>query len=167
MITMITSTEITDCGDVKVGAVSSHGEHENFYVQLTDGIYRPGSGCWIRRDECGEDIDQDDYPSFDFDELIKAAEVFLAEEFESNFTEKEIYFNVRINGRIVVMNVCNETGKTELLVKNVGNFSAHEREYSESRLEFDSEAKALEFADSFRTDAHEDAQGLHALIKAI
>ena len=167
MITIITSTEITDCGDVKVGAVSSHGEQENFYVQLTDNAYMPSLGSWITTDDCGEDIDQDDYPDFDFDVIIEAAEDFAKEDFESNFTEKEVNFNVRINSKAVVMHICNETGKTELLVKNVGNFSDHEREYPERGIIFTSEAGALKFADSFRTDAHEDAQGLSALINAM
>jgi len=47
---------------------------ETFHVQTVDGRYRTELGCWMFTDNDGENLDQDDYPSFDFDEIIGAAE---------------------------------------------------------------------------------------------
>lgn len=71
---------------------TANNEQETFHIQTVDGEYRSSMGCWIiAESEMGGDIDFDDYPQFDFKEIIEKAEV-LAETLISG-TENPEYFN--------------------------------------------------------------------------
>ena len=62
--------------DIDIGGVVEtklNGLIETFYVQLTGGEHSPQMGCQIST-SLDDDIDQDDYPGFDFNRIIKAAE---------------------------------------------------------------------------------------------
>jgi hypothetical protein len=72
-----------DCSDtVEVTARSATHEEETFYVQTTDGLYRSDLGCWLLTSTSDGDIDQDDYPFFDFGEIVSEAEEFLQAQYE-------------------------------------------------------------------------------------
>tara|TARA_R110000868_G_scaffold8061_3_gene41714 strand:+ start:1720 stop:2064 length:345 start_codon:yes stop_codon:yes gene_type:complete len=82
--TVITSISMNlDCSDtVEVTARSATHEEETFYVQTTDGLYRSDLGCWLLTSTSDGDIDQDDYPFFDFGEIVSEAEEFLQAQYE-------------------------------------------------------------------------------------
>ena len=65
---------------------------ETFYVQTVDGEYRSSLGCWMFTDKNGDDLDQDDYPDFDFTEIIDSAEK-LAESNLGDYEENPNYIN--------------------------------------------------------------------------
>lgn len=62
-----------------------------FHVQTLDGEYRPSMGCWMFTNDDGEDLIFEDYPDFDFDEIISNAEE-LAES-TANGEENPDYIN--------------------------------------------------------------------------
>lgn len=61
---------------VSVTAIAND-EECTFHVQTVCGRYRSCEGCWIFTDKCYGEIDFDDYPNFDFDEIISEANKFL------------------------------------------------------------------------------------------
>ncbi|MCP5006402.1 MAG: hypothetical protein GY941_21060 [Planctomycetes bacterium] len=151
----------------EVTAATKH-EELGFQVQLTDGEYRSDLGCWITTASSGEDINDEDYPSFNIDEIINAAEAHYAAEFEESFTETEVEFHCAINDCVVIMRTSNESGSTQLYIRNNGYVGAYQYQtYTPSDYEFTSEAEALEFANSFRTDDYNDFAGLNNLMREI
>lgn len=80
--TIIIDLAIADfCEDqttVEVFAQSSKQKVETFYVQTHNGKYNTQAGCWILTNESHGQIDQDDFPHFDFALIIDAAEEYLA-----------------------------------------------------------------------------------------
>lgn len=78
----IISTELSDFDENQetvTVTVESNGETREFHVQTTDGEFRSSLGCWILTDNYDGDVDPEDFPCFDFSEIVKAAEK-LAEE---------------------------------------------------------------------------------------
>lgn len=63
---------------VDVFAQSSKQEFETFYVQTHNGKYNTQLGCWLTTSTSVGEIDQDDFPNFDFNLIIEAAEEYLA-----------------------------------------------------------------------------------------
>ena len=83
--------DFDDEGTTVSVAVTSHGKTETFHIQTVDGEYRESLGCWIFTDDDGEDLDQDDYPDFDFIEIIREAEALAESNVEGE--ENPDYFN--------------------------------------------------------------------------
>lgn len=83
--------DFDDEGTTVSVTVTSNGVTETFHVQTVDGEYRSSLGCWITTNDDGEDLDHDDYPDFDFDEIIAKAEA-LAES-KAQGEENPNYFN--------------------------------------------------------------------------
>jgi hypothetical protein len=74
----INSVEVLDNG-VEVNEtisvkVTANNKTETFHIQTVDGEYRSSLGCLIFTDSDGDDLDQDNYPDFDFSEIISEAE---------------------------------------------------------------------------------------------
>lgn len=92
MTQVINGIEFADFDNETVSVTAtSNGNTETFHVQTTDGEHRPSLGCWITVDGDGEDIDADDYPDFDFPEIIRAAEELAESNVEGE--ENPNYFN--------------------------------------------------------------------------
>jgi len=147
--------------------VESNGNTETFTVQLTDNKHRSDLGCWITTNISDGDIDPADYPDFDIDEIIEAAEKNAANEFTDNFTESDIEFNCAINSCAVVMRTNNEDSTVELIIKDSGYIGDYQRLYKETGVTFDTEKEALEYADKFRTGEHQDCPGLHHFMQSL
>lgn len=80
---------------VEVKAINAIGETETFYVQTTDGLYRSDLGCWLLTSTSDGDIDQDDYPFFDFDLIVSEAEKCVQDDYEIKDTKSsELYLKV-------------------------------------------------------------------------
>lgn len=62
-------------------SVESFDREVTFHVQTVDGIYNSSQGCWITTENSDGDIDQDDFPGFDFDKIIEFAEIFLKQSY--------------------------------------------------------------------------------------
>lgn len=94
MAQVIDKVEFADFDDegttVSVTA-TANGKTETFHVQTVDGEYRSSLGCWIFTNDDGEDLDQDDYPDFDFSEIISKAEELAELRVEGE--ENPNYFN--------------------------------------------------------------------------
>jgi len=71
----------------------AYGRNVNFYVQTTEGKYRSALGCWILTDDYEGDIAYYDFPEFDFDTIIDAAESYLQDDY-SDYNGYVIYSNV-------------------------------------------------------------------------
>ena len=83
---------------VEVTAINGVGETETFHVQTTDGLFRSDLGCWILAPGNDGDIDQDDYPFFDFDLIVSEAEKYVRDTYEIKETaNSELYFKVYNN----------------------------------------------------------------------
>ena len=63
---------------VSVRAEDEKGVIETFHVQTTDGLFRSDLGCWVLTSDSSDNIDFEDYPNFDLDEIIEAAERFMS-----------------------------------------------------------------------------------------
>tara|TARA_R110000851_G_scaffold229771_1_gene382506 strand:+ start:295 stop:615 length:321 start_codon:yes stop_codon:yes gene_type:complete len=88
MTQTINSVEVSDFNfiDTTVSVnVTASKKTETFHVQTVGGEYRSSCGCWIFTGENGDDLDRDDYPDFDFTEIIQAAE----EEAEESVGDRE------------------------------------------------------------------------------
>ncbi|MFT6835036.1 MAG: hypothetical protein ACJA0H_001070 [Francisellaceae bacterium] len=99
-----TTTKITDVSILDdeygstaiVEAQNAIGKKETFYVQTTDAEYRSDLGCWLIAG--GDDIDQDDYPFFDFHLIISSAERCVRDTYEIKETaDSELYLKVYNN----------------------------------------------------------------------
>ena len=100
IITVISHMSINiDFDDtVEVTAINGVGETETFHVQTTDGLFRSDLGCWILAPGNDGDIDQDDYPFFDFDLIVSEAEKYVRDTYEIKETaNSELYFKVYNN----------------------------------------------------------------------
>lgn len=70
---------------------TAKGTKNTFYVQTVDGEYRPDLHCWITiEDGDGHDIYSDDFPDFDINDIVLAAEDFLRKNVEVEETDFEI-----------------------------------------------------------------------------
>lgn len=127
----ILNIEIADfCEDGSTVSVSVLDKNDiafDFYVQTVDGLYRSDLGCWLLTSDSDGDINQDDYPSIDFAQVIKQAEVFLSEQVEEKATEhsidgEDVYLLISSNNVKVV------TRNSRFINKDT---SSYQREYSE------------------------------------
>ena len=130
--------------------VSSQEEILNiFYVQTVDSEYRSDLGCWITVEEGdGEDIDQDDYPDFDFDTIIEAAENFLNQNIEEEETDYDI------SGQTVYL--IHSKNSVKIVTRN-SNFinkytSSYQRQYSDPIAEFDTKEEAIEYLEKLKNE---------------
>lgn len=123
-----TTTEIIDVSvlDDEYGetavieATDAIGKTLIFTVQTTDGEYRSDLGCWLGAD-ADADIDQDDYPFFDFSLIISEAEKCVRDTYEVKETSSsELYLKVYSNKVEVVRINRNFTNKDQ---------SAYQTEY--------------------------------------
>jgi hypothetical protein len=118
-------------------------------------------GCTISTDS-QDTVRDNDFPDFDFDEIVGAAE----SEWKSNHADlyeyKVVDFGITIGSERIVLRVDKQDGETEILTERLENFNAN-RKYKETGKCFDSVDEAIEFVDSFRTDRYEDAEGLMKL----
>ena len=77
----IESVKLADfCEDnttVSVSSIDDDGKKETFHVQTTGGRYRSELGCWIFTDKDGENLDRDDYQTFDIPTIIDEAVEFI------------------------------------------------------------------------------------------
>jgi hypothetical protein len=80
---------------VEVQATNAIGETETFHVQTTDGLHRSDLGCWLLTSTSDGDIDQDDYPFFDFGLIVSKAEKFVQAQYEIKETNNsDLYLKV-------------------------------------------------------------------------
>lgn len=79
-----------DSESVEVTAESKKGNEEQFIVQLVDNKHRSDLGCWVTTWYSDGEIDCDDFPDFDIDEIIWNAERFAKNEFNEKYNEEEI-----------------------------------------------------------------------------
>ncbi len=91
---VIDNVEIADFDEegttISVTATANENS-ETFHVQTVDGEYRSSMGCWILTNDSDGDIDEEDYPDFNFTEIIKEAED-LAEQ-NADGEENPDYYN--------------------------------------------------------------------------
>ena len=152
---------------VKVIALDSENMEEIFFVQITGNEYRPDLGCWITTETSNGNIDPDDFPEFDIDEIIDAAEKHATTNFNDEFEEKEIGFNCEINNQSVYMRIKKITGEVELVIRDDGYIGSYQLRYIETGMRFCSTVEAEEYADQFRTDDYQDCSGLSSFMKTI
>ena len=146
-----------------VVVATANNETLEFRVQLTDFKYDQSRGCEL---SCGfETIDNydEDYPNFDFKIIIDEAERFAIEQYNQDYTEKEIEFNCAVNDDVVIMKIDNYDDSVQLLIKDY----AHETRYTEeTSMFFENEESALNYCDQFRNDSeYYDICGLYALLQ--
>jgi len=91
VIDNVVFSDFDEEGNTVSVTATSKGNTNTFHVQTTDGEYRSSLGCWILTDESNGDIDADDYPEFDFDEIVKEAEKLA--ETAAKGEENPNYFN--------------------------------------------------------------------------
>lgn len=146
----ITNVELADFYDdqatvsVTVTAESkdfSIDKDETFHVQTVDGEYRSDLGCWITTDNSDGDISYEDYPYFDFDEIIEKAENFLSD------NSKYISTMYLINNRYAC--IVERFKKVEIVTVNP-NFinsdtSSYQCEYSAAIEEFETVEDAYKY----------------------
>lgn len=101
----IKKVEISDFDEelttVSVTAQSFEGER-TFNIQTVDGECRRDLGCWITTDDAYDDIDHDDYPLYDIEEIVNEAEVYIQHLTKEKPTEysivgSDIYLIVLLN----------------------------------------------------------------------
>lgn len=138
-----------------------------FTVQLTDNVYRSDLGCWITTETSDGDLDSDDYPDFDIDEIISVAETHSANEFSENYTEEDIDFNCSINSCAVYMRIDNSNGEVELFIKDIGHIGSYQKRYTETNKTFDNKSDAIKYASQFRTNDFQDCSGLYQFMQDI
>lgn len=64
-----------------------------FYVQTHKGRYNTQLGCWImEKNNDGGEIDQDDYPTVDFGDVIEAAETFINQIKKVTYTNGVVFW---------------------------------------------------------------------------
>jgi len=88
---IINSVEFGDGESIIEVSVSVGDKTEKFHVQTVDGEYRCSLGCWILTDDSDGDIDFDDYPEFNFNEIISVAEKLAGKHTQGE--ENNNYFN--------------------------------------------------------------------------
>lgn len=127
--------------------VISNGREETFHVQTVDNEYRPDLGCWILTDYAEGDIDIDDYPEFDVQEIIKKAENFMQSKVKVEPTD------YKIEGDQVYLKIYpRPIMKVEVVTKN-SNFinkvhSTHEREFSDPIETFVDREDAIDYLEN-------------------
>lgn len=91
IINRVEFADFDDEGTTVSVTATADEKTETFHVQTVDGEYRSSLGCWILTDDSGEDLDQDDYPDFDFSEIISKAEDMAGSNIKGE--ENPNYFN--------------------------------------------------------------------------
>ena len=114
---------------------------EVFYVQTVDGVFRSDLGCWVLSTTSDGDISYDDYPLFDFDEIISAAEEFMQAQVEEERTD------FIINNKRVYLIIKNDN--VDVVTKNENYInpqtSSYQREFSEPLESFTDRDAALNY----------------------
>lgn len=146
---IITNIEMWDFDEttVEITAVANDNK-ETFYVQTVDGVHRGDLGCWITTFSSDGDIDSEDYPDFDIEEIIKEAEEFIQsttiEEWTNHFIDNErVYLITNTSGTHVVTRNNNYINK---------DASSYQREFSDPIATFDTREEALNYVRGCRIE---------------
>ncbi|MFW5872130.1 MAG: hypothetical protein ACOCUT_03400 [bacterium] len=134
--------------------VSSNNKEETFHVQTVDNEYRPDLGCWIVVDDEDGDIDIDDYPDFDIQEIIKKAEEFIQAEVKEEPT------NYQIDGEWVYLKIYRN--KVEAVAKNSEFInkvhSTYQREFSDPIETFMDREDAIDYLESLEVNKQQSLE---------
>lgn len=137
--TKIIKCEIADYDDdgtaVEVTAENILGEQVTFHVQTVDQEYRSDLGCWITTWESDGDLGADDYPTFDLNVIIEAAEAHIKQVQEITHVTGQYYIKDGSDGFTVLERNYNFINSAT---------SSYQREYNELDT-FDNKDDALAF----------------------
>ncbi|MFW5872131.1 MAG: hypothetical protein ACOCUT_03405 [bacterium] len=153
-IKKIEISNFDDEGTTVSVTVVNNDKEETFYVQTVDGEFRSDLGCWILTDFSGGDIDYDDYPNFNFPEIIKKAEKFIQEQVQEEKT------NFKIDGEYIYLLITDDDVKVVVENSQFVNkqTSSYQRKYSDPIETFDSREDALEYLESLEVNKNQSLE---------
>lgn len=121
-----------------VEAVGADGEaEETFYIQLLGNKHRSSMGCWVTTCDSNGDIREDDYPLFDIETLIEAAEEHARA--TTNPRSHGDYWLIDVEGEVLVC-----TRNDQYLNADASPYTA---DWEEVEYRADSEEEAREWID--------------------
>ena len=124
--------------------VECAGQTETFFVQTVDGDYRSDLDCWVTTATSDGDIDYDDYPLFDFDEIIKVAEKYIRSLVTAEWTK------YTIDGQRVYLLIRDES--VDIVTENsdyINQYtSSYQTMWDKNLGRFNSKEDAIEFLEN-------------------
>ena len=141
--------------------VSVELENRTWQVQLVDERFKADCLIFIDGEEFNGAHDQFEELEDESLQVIEAAEDF-ASEIESQAEWIDLGFNCLINGVDAQLKV---DGDQVLLMSVDRDYSSY-RQQKNVLAEFDSLEAAYQYVDKYRTDEHQDIQGLCSLLQA-
>lgn len=121
-----------------VEAVGADGDSETFYVQLVGNAHRSSLGCWVTTSDSDGDIGIDEYPLFDIDAVIEAAEAYAEE--TTNPRRCGDYWLINVAGEVWVC-----TRSDQYINRD---HSPYTRDWEEVEYRADSEEEAREWIEA-------------------
>jgi len=124
---------------VEVDAEDIFGKTVTFSVQTIDHEHRSDLGCWITTDNSNGDINYDDYPTFDINEIIYQAEQYIKKIQKITWASARYYIKKVSNDCFVVLE------ENRNFINSAT--SSYQREYEELET-FSSKKDALSYINS-------------------